>query len=60
MVPGLIEKVLFAGSETKYLIRVGRESLWEARSTGAVPQPFVAGEPVCLHWSLADGRVFFE
>ncbi|GAB1721945.1 MAG: ATP-binding cassette domain-containing protein [Nitrospira sp. CR1.1] len=60
VLPGLIEKVLFAGSETKYLIRVGRESLWEARMSGAAQQSFAAGEPVCLHWALTDGRVFVE
>ena len=57
---GFIEKVLFAGSETKYLIRVGRETRWEARTTGAVQLPYSPGDPVFLHWALGDGRVFFE
>lgn len=57
---GVIEKVFFAGSETKYLVRVGRATLWETRTTGAMPQPCAAGDPVYLHWSLADGRVFVE
>lgn len=60
MLPGLIEKVLFAGSETKYLVRVGRDSLWEARTTGGTQASFVSGDPVFLHWALADGRMFSE
>lgn len=60
VLPGVIEKVLFAGSETKYLIRVGREHLWEARATGAMQPSFASGDPVFLQWALADGRVFFE
>ncbi|ULA58732.1 MAG: hypothetical protein LZF60_80124 [Nitrospira sp.] len=60
MLTGVIEKVLFAGSETKYLIRVGHETLWEARTTGAVQLPYAPGDPVFLHWALGDGRVFFE
>jgi len=60
MLPGVVEKVFFAGSETKYLIRVGRESRWEARATGATHSPFAPGDPVFLHWALAAGRVFVE
>lgn len=60
VLPGRIEKALFAGSETKYLIRVGRDALWEARTTGAGPLPYASGDPVFLHWALGDGRVFFE
>ncbi len=61
VLPGRIEKVLFAGSETKYLVRVGHDRLWEVRMTsGAPPAPFTSGEPVFLHWTLSDGRLFFE
>jgi hypothetical protein len=56
---GRIEKVLFAGSDTKYLIRVSHD-LWEARMTSAADSAFSVGEPVCLYWSLSDGRLFFE
>ena len=61
VLPGRIEKVLFAGSETKYLVRVGHDSLWEVRMmSGAYLPPFAQDEPVFLHWCLADGRLFFE
>lgn len=59
--PGRIEKVLFAGSDIKYLVRVGRDRLWETRATrGASSPSFATGDPVFLHWSLSDGRLFFE
>ncbi|MEK6801951.1 MAG: ABC transporter ATP-binding protein [Nitrospirota bacterium] len=58
---GRIEKVLFTGSETKYLVRVGRDRLWETRMTSNTSlSSFAAGDPVFLHWSLADARLFFE
>lgn len=58
---GRVEKVLFAGSDTKYLVRVGRDRVWETRmASGASHAPFTAGDPVFLHWSLADARVFVE
>ena len=61
VLPGWIEKALFAGSETKYLVRVGHDRLWEVRMTsGAHLASFAPGEPVFLHWSLSDGRLFFE
>ncbi len=60
VLPGVVEKVFFAGSETKYLIRVGRESRWEARATGARSSTFAPGDPVFLHWALDAGRVFVE
>lgn len=60
LVSGRIEKTLFAGSETKYLVRVGRESLWEARMSGTATVAFTPGEHIFLHWSPADGRLFFE
>lgn len=58
--PGVIEKVLFAGSETKYLVRVGRDTLWETRTTGSVQPPYASGDAVFLHWALGEGRVFVE
>ena len=57
---GLLEKVLFAGSDTKYLVRIGHDRLWEVKLTSAAPAAFSVGEPVFLHWSLSDGRLFFE
>lgn len=58
---GEIEKVLFAGSDTKYLVRIGRDRFWETRMTSGTSLPaFAAGDPVFLHWSLADARLFFE
>jgi spermidine/putrescine transport system ATP-binding protein len=61
VLPGRIEKVLFAGSDTKYLVRVGHDRLWEIRMTSRTHLvPFISGEPVFLHWTLSDGQVFFE
>ena len=61
VLPGRIEKVLFAGSDTKYLVHVGHDRLWEVRMTSRIhPAPFSVGEPVFLHWTLSDGQVFFE
>ncbi len=61
VLPGRIEKVLFAGSDTKYLVRVGHDRLWEIRMTSRTHlAPFISGEPVFLHWTLSDGQVFFE
>lgn len=58
---GRVEKVFFAGSDTKYLVRVGRDRVWETRmASGTSHAPFTTGDPVFLHWSLADARVFFE
>ena len=58
---GRIEKVLFAGSEMKYLVRVAPGRFWETRMTSGTSLPaFAAGDPVFLHWSLADARLFFE
>ena len=58
---GRIEKVLFAGSEMKYLVRVAPGRFWETRMTSSTSLPaFAAGDPVFLHWSLADARLFFE
>ena len=60
LVSGRIEKTLFAGSETKYLVRVGRETLWEARTSGLATPAGAPGEAVFLHWASSDGRLFFE
>jgi len=58
---GRIEKVFFVGSEMKYLVRVVSDRLWETRMTpGIHRQSFAPGEPVFLHWSVSDGRLFFE
>jgi spermidine/putrescine transport system ATP-binding protein len=58
---GRIEKLFFAGSDTKYLVRVGHDHLWEVRMTSALhTQSFAPGEPVFLHWSLSNARLFFE
>jgi spermidine/putrescine ABC transporter ATP-binding subunit len=58
---GRIEKALFIGSEMKYLVRVGRDGLWEIRKTpGTQLQSYSPGEAVFLHWSTSDGRLFFE
>ena len=59
--PGRIEKVFFAGSDTKYLVRVGHDRLWEVRMTSAAHSAsFTPGETVFLCWSATDGRLFFE
>jgi spermidine/putrescine ABC transporter ATP-binding subunit len=61
MLSGRIEKVLFAGGDTKYLVRIGHEILWEVRRPSAAQQEsFSVGTPVFLHWSFSDGRLFFE
>lgn len=61
VLPGRIEKALFVGSEMKYLVRVGRDGLWEIRMTpGTSAGSFAPGEPIFLHWSASDGRLFFE
>ncbi len=60
LVSGRIEKTLFAGSETKYLVRVGREALWEARTSGLATPASAPGDAVFLHWASSDGRLFFE
>ena len=61
LLPGRIEKVLFAGSDIKYLVRVSHDHLWEVKMTStAHPASFAPGESVFLHWSLSDGRLFFE
>ena len=61
MLFGRIEKVLFAGSDTKYLVRIGRECLWEVNRPSAADSAALSpGAPVFLHWSLSDGRLFFE
>ncbi|HRC44824.1 MAG TPA: ABC transporter ATP-binding protein [Nitrospira sp.] len=61
VISGRIEKVLFAGSEMKYLVRVGCDRVWETRMTSNTSlSPFAAGDPVFLHWSVADARLFFE
>ncbi len=58
---GQIEKVLFAGSDTKYLVRVGLDCLWEvSRPSSDDSAAFSLGTPVFLHWSLSDGRLFFD
>lgn len=58
---GRIEKVLFTGSDTKYLVRVGRDRTWETRMTsGTSISSFTAGDPVFLSWSSVDARMFFE
>ncbi len=58
---GRIEKAFFVGSEMKYLVRVVPERLWEIRMPpGIHRQSFAPGEPVFLHWSVSDGRLFFE
>ncbi len=60
LLSGRIDKTLFAGSETKYLIRIGRESLWEARTSGSETPALTPGEHIFLHWASSDGRLFFE
>lgn len=58
---GRIEKAFFVGSEMKYLVRVVHDRLWETRTRPGIPrQSFAPGEPVFLHWSTSDGRLFFE
>ncbi|MCE3223459.1 MAG: potA [Nitrospira sp.] len=58
---GRIEKVLFAGSEMKYLIRVSRDHLWEVDTRpSAHSAGFTPGATVFLHWSTSDGRLFVE
>lgn len=60
VLPGLIEKTLFAGSDTKYLVRIGRGSVWEVRTTGTSSLSGAPGDRVFVQWALADGRLFFE
>ena len=61
MLSGRIEKALFAGGDMKYLVRVGRECLWEVRMPlRADNESLPLGVPVFLYWSFADGRLFFE
>lgn len=60
MLSGRVEKILFAGSDTKYLVRVGRESLWEARTSGTATPTFTLGEGIFLQWHSSDGQLFFE
>ncbi len=58
---GRIEKVLFAGSDMKYLVRVAHDRVWETRmATGTSPVTFVPGDAVYLHWSSVDARLFYE
>lgn len=61
VVPGRIEKVLFVGSDTKYLVRVSQDRRWEVRlASTAHSASFVPGASVFLQWSLSDGRLFLE
>ena len=58
---GRIEKVLFVGSHTKYLVRVGLDCLWEVSKPSAADSPaYSLGTPVFLYWSLSDPRLFCE
>jgi hypothetical protein len=57
----MIEKAFFVGAEMKYLVRIGRDGLWEIRmAPGPGQQSYSPGEAVFLHWSASDGRLFFE
>ncbi|MBV6469151.1 MAG: Spermidine/putrescine import ATP-binding protein PotA [Nitrospirae bacterium] len=59
--PATIEKTLFAGGGTKYLVRVGPGRPWEVTCTSTPGgDAFQFGEAVFVQWRLADGRLFFE
>jgi spermidine/putrescine transport system ATP-binding protein len=57
---GRIEKLLFAGTVTKCLVRVGRGRLWELPvvSSQDDAKPLAPGEAVFLHWSASAARIF--
>ncbi|WP_447597980.1 ABC transporter ATP-binding protein [Nitrospira sp. Nam80] len=60
--PGRIEKALYGGHETHYMVRVSEEMCWKVVT--ATPRgddkPFAPGEQVFLSWRADDGLIFPE
>ena len=60
--PGRIEKALYGGHETHYMVQVSEEACWKVVT--ATPRgddkPFAPGEQVFLGWRADDGMIFPE
>ncbi|MGQ0812385.1 MAG: ABC transporter ATP-binding protein [Nitrospiraceae bacterium] len=61
-VAALVEKVLYNGSETQYLLRLPGRLLWTARIPNeyADQKRFSVGETVSVRWSAAEGVMLPE
>lgn len=60
--PGRIEKVLYGGHETHYMVRVGEEACWKVVTSTprGDDKSFAPGEQILVGWHADDGIVFPE
>lgn len=60
VLPGRIDKMLFAGSTVKCLVRIAPDSVWDItiESGGNRGERFEPGHDVFLHWAAAAAQVF--
>jgi spermidine/putrescine ABC transporter ATP-binding subunit len=60
--PGRIEKALYGGHETHYMVRVSEEACWKVVT--ATPRgedkPFTPGEQIFIGWRADEGMIFPE
>jgi spermidine/putrescine transport system ATP-binding protein len=59
---GRIEKALYGGHETHYMVRISEQACWKVVT--ATPRgedkPFAPGEQVCVGWRADEGMIFPE
>lgn len=58
--PGRIEKALYGGHETSYMVRVGDDTAWKVVTARGEDKPFVPGEQVYVGWRADEGMIFPE
>lgn len=59
-ISGTVEKVLYTGSQLRYLVRIAGSMLWKVdMPSGAMPQPSLpVGSRVWVAWNAGDGDLF--
>ena len=53
---GHVEETIYAGSETRLLVRLGSGNLMTARRAAGLP-PITIGEPIFIRWERAQARL---
>ncbi|HZN45107.1 MAG TPA: TOBE domain-containing protein, partial [Nitrospiraceae bacterium] len=60
VVGGRVDRVLYGGRETEYVIRLSETVLWKVQLNNLerIHKPFVSGESVRIGWHAGAGTIF--
>ncbi|MET0516695.1 MAG: ABC transporter ATP-binding protein [Nitrospiraceae bacterium] len=60
VVTGRVDKVLYGGHETEYVIRLSETVIWRVHLNNAerTRKPFVSGQSVRIGWHAGEGTIF--